>query len=488
LQRFSQIIILIFFILFLSIALVTLNSDFIAISIFCFAIFTFDLFYSFSFDKINIECERKIYLLSDNQKISIKNNRFENNQIAQIETKIVIKSNNLFSFFPFYIKIKENIPDRIKLLGSSLNNENIETGFFSYLKSVNLKPKNSQDAIIKSPKYIKISSDFIRKSSSFNSSYFNYSYKVKVKRGFYEFEPVKFKIFSPLFLSSKNIDISANLTFYVVPDKNIDIDFPIRSKKLLVYTGMIPSKKPGIGLNFFDVRQYYEGDKLNTVNWKHSARNNQLYVNEFERESNTDVSIIVDCRNNPNTYSVSDDIFEKGIEAAYTIAKSMLKAQNRVSFLEFGSYFNFVRPGYGKVQLERITMVLSSLKINDQQDFWELDNIPTSIIPSGSLVFLITPLSEEDIPHIIRFHQRKFRFVIVALDIVEYLYNKMDNLEKERYKKAYMLASSLRKMTIETAKKAGSVVLNYNCIEPFSNFIKENSYYLKELTRKAGKI
>lgn len=482
-ERFSQFIILFFFIFFLAISLVTFNSDFIAISLFCFIIFALDIFISFYFDKINIECERKIYLIEDNQKIQLKNNRFENNQIAQIETNIFIKFNSSFSFIPFYIKIKEKLPDRITLIEDEQESDKTE---------INNKVKKNKK-IEKSDKVetgFFVSSKYSKKmyNSQINSSSFNYSYKVKVRRGQYDLEPIRLKIFSPLFLSSKVLELKANLSFYAIPDETIDIDLPVRSKKLLIYAGLIPSKKPGVGLNFFDVRQYYEGDKLNTINWKHSAKENQLYVNEFEKESNTDISIIVDCRNNPNTYSVSDDIFEKGIEAAYTIAKSMLKSQNRVSILQFGSFFNYVKPGYGKVQLERITLALSSLKISDQQDFWELDNIPTSIIPSGSLVFLITPLSEDDIPHIIRFHQRKYRFVIIALDIVEYLYSKMDNSQKEKYNKAYMLASSLRKMTIETAKKAGAVVLNYNCLEPFSNFIKENSYYLKELTRKAGRI
>ncbi|MEJ5274153.1 MAG: DUF58 domain-containing protein, partial [Spirochaetota bacterium] len=334
----------------------------------------------------------------------------------------------------------------------------------------------------------KISVGFFALNFPESYSNFIYSYKIIVKRGLYNLDPIKVKIYSPLFISSKEIDVNANLSFYAVPDETIDINLPIRSKKLLVYAGMIPSKKAGVGLNFYDVRQYYEGDKLNTINWKHSAKNESLYVNEFERESNTDVAIIVDCRNNPNTYSISDEIFEKAIEAAYSIAKSMLRAQNRVSFLQFGSFFNYIKAGYGKIQLEKITQALSRLKISDQEDFWELDNIPQSIIPSESLVFLITPFSEDDLGHIIRFHQKKYRFVIIALDIIEYLYNRMDEKEKEAYKKAYMLASTIRKMTIETAKKAGAIVLNYNCIEPFGQFISENAFYLKELTRKSGRI
>ncbi len=452
-QRFSQFLILALFIIFLAISLVSFSSDFIAVSIFCFLLFSIDLFLSFIFDSIEIECERKIYLYENGKRIEQKNNRFNNNQVAEIVTHIKIKTK-----IPIFTRFIQKLPEGIKLEtnDSNLNNK-ISVGFFAL---------------------------------NFPESYSNfiYSYKIIVKRGLYNLEPIKVKLYSPLFISSKEIEVDANLSFYAVPDETIDINLPIRSKKLLVYTGMIPSKKAGVGLNFYDVRQYYEGDKLNTINWKHSAKNESLYVNEFERESNTDVAIIVDCRNNPNTYSISDEIFEKAIEAAYCIAKSMLKAQNRVSFLQFGSFFNYIKAGYGKIQLEKITQALSRLKISDQEDFWELDNIPQSIIPSESLVFLITPFSEDDLAHIIRFHQKKYRFVIIALDIIEYLYNKMDEKEKEVYKKAYMLASTIRKMTIETAKKAGAIVLNYNCIQPFGQFISENAFYLKELARKSGRI
>ncbi len=473
-SRFSSFITLIFFVLFLAIPLVTLNSDFIAISIFCFILFIIDYF-RFSFlSNIKIEARRQILLKENNEKIKIKNNRFNNNQIAIIETYIEIESD-----FPFFFKVQQDIPSELKTTSSMKSYDNIIINSFFYNISKNKKSigkKNKFNDSNNSPNAI------------INKKNFMVSYEIKMKRGYYELDNIELKIFSPLFLNSKTIEIPAKLEFYSVPDEPIDIDLPIKSKKLSIYAGMIPAKKAGVGLNFFDVRKYYEGDRLNSINWKHSARTNQLYVNEFERESNTDVSIIIDCRNNYNTYSGYEEIFEKGIDAAYSIAKSMLKSQNRVSLLQFGSFFNYVRPEYGKVQLERIVQVLSRLKLSDTQDFWELDNIPISIIPSESLVFLITPLEDEDIPHIIRFHQKKYRFVIIALDIVEYTYKNYDDERKERYKKAYLLASSLRKATIELARKTGAVVLNYDCIQPFYQFIKENMFYLKELTKRAGKI
>lgn len=477
-QRFSTFFLLILFIIFLTISLLTFNSDFIALCIFCFAIFILDFFYCYFFDNIEIECLRKIYLIENDEKHEQRNNRFVDNQIAEINTRIIIKSKRRF-----YFKVYEKLPSNLKVIADQFNDTNktdafcidddgIETGFFNEI--YNSKKRSSSFSI--------------GNLNSIEIFSFNFSYKIKIKRGFYELNTIGIEIFGPFFILSKKLKVEAPIKFYATPDQTIDINLPIRSKKLLIYTGMIPSKKAGTGLNFFGVRQYIETDRLNSINWKHFAKTNQLYVNEFERESNTDASIIVDCRNKLNIYMDYEQIFEKGIEAAYCIAKSLLKLHNRVSLLEFGSFFNYVRPGYGKIQLEMITQVLSRIKINVQQDFWELDNIPSSLLPAESLIFLITPLFEDDIPHIIRFHKKKYRFVIIALDFVEYLYLKFDESKREKYKKSYLLQSSLRKITIETAKKAGAIVLNYNCIEPFGQFIRENLFYLKELTRKSGKI
>jgi len=469
LQKAGLFLLLVFFIIFLSIAIFTLNSDFITLAIFTFLLFILDNISILFFEKPQIKCIRKIStvnsgILDENTNENIDENANEN-VVENIDEKIESKKNRFIRDQNVLITVEIEIKFKRKF-------------FFNLLEIIPKALAESNNISIIKNKYLFIPDKSMK---------FNYSYNLKLKRGSYEFEPIQMEVFSLFALSKKTYSLAAPLNFFVLPSEAVDIELPIKSKKLSIYAGNIPSQKAGLGLNFLDVRKYYEGDKLNQINWKHSARNDELYVNEFERESNTDVSIIIDCRNNEN-YSTSPQIFEKGIDAAYSIAKSMLRAQNRVSLLEFGSFFNYLRPAYGKIQLERISLALANIKISEQKDFWELDAIPQEIIPSQSLVFLITPLSDEDIPHIIKFHQKKYRFVIIALDIAEYLYKISREEEKLKLKNAYLLAKSLRMITIETAKKAGAIVLNYDCITPFNEFIKDNLEYLKQLTRKIGRI
>lgn len=487
-----QFIFLLFFIIFLSISLLTLNSDFIALSIFCFSIFIIDYFYLLLLNSVKIKAISKIYKIENNQKINIKNNRFEDGDILLLETEIEIESS-----FYFFFNFIQNLPEKLEVSEDQFFEKSkqkeknlIVENFFHIItkKSKNDKENEKEENKIKKAKKEKDTKKYKEKDKEKDKKIYIVKKYIKVKRGFYEFKSVEINIFSLLFLSSIRVNVDTELNFYATLKEPVDIELPIRSRKISIFAGSIPSKRSGVGIDFYGVRKYYEGDKLSLINWKKSAKNSDLYVNEFEKETNTDISIIVDCRKRVDYNENSKEFFEKALQVAYSIAKSLLKNQNRVSFLQFGSFFNYLRPAYGKIQLEKINQILSRLDLSVSQDYWELDNIPLEIIPAQSLVFLITPLEDEDIPHIIKFHKKKYRFVIIALDIVEYTYKNYDEQQRQKNKAAYLLASSLRKATIETARKTGAIVLNYDCIKPFNQFIKENNFYLYELVKRYGRI
>ena len=68
----------------------------------------------------------------------------------------------------------------------------------------------------------------------------------------------------------------------------------LQPRETQVFSGNEVSRRKGEGIEFADIRLWGPGDPLNRINWRASARRNELWVNESHPERNTDVIIFVD--------------------------------------------------------------------------------------------------------------------------------------------------------------------------------------------------
>ena len=112
--------------------------------------------------------------------------------------------------------------------------------------------------------------------------------------------------------------------------------------------GQIPSRAPGIGTDFWSIRNYASGDEMRRINWKASARFDSLLTNEFEGE-------------------------------------------NRVGLITMRSVLDWVYPDFGRHALYRIVQALVSVKPGGQ---WRLKHLPWVLgrfFPPGSHLIIISP-------------------------------------------------------------------------------------------------
>jgi hypothetical protein len=77
-----------------------------------------------------------------------------------------------------------------------------------------------------------------------------------------------------------------------------------------------------------DMRQYRDGDNLKRINWKVSAKYNELYVKEFERVSGREFNLFLDMHNKIYELDLEGNLEEKLVDIAgslvnYTINKNI---------------------------------------------------------------------------------------------------------------------------------------------------------------------
>jgi uncharacterized protein (DUF58 family) len=195
----------------------------------------------------------------------------------------------------------------------------------------------------------------------------------------------------------------------------------IRTRRTRVYSGTIPARVGGSGVEFFGLREYQPGDPPRWINWRASARQDEtMYANEFQQERVADVALVLDGRVKTNRFRDGRSLFEHSVLAAASLADAFLSQGNRVGLLHYGRYLDWTFPGYGKVQRERILQALAHAQTGGSPVFSGLEHIPVRFFPAHSQVVLVSPLHADDLETLIQLRARGYQIMIISPDPVAF--------------------------------------------------------------------
>ena len=172
----------------------------------------------------------------------------------------------------------------------------------------------------------------------------------------------------------------------------------LRPGHLGPWPGVITSRTTGQGSEFYSLRAYSSGDDPKRINWKATARQRRLVVNETESERVTDVMVALDT--DVAFYEASErDLFERGVRAAASVASLLLRQGNRVGLVLQGVERGIIRPGFGKRQERRILYLLAGAKpgSSDLPTGYVVSQLAKLMLPSGAQVVLVSPLLDSEI-------------------------------------------------------------------------------------------
>jgi uncharacterized protein (DUF58 family) len=138
------------------------------------------------------------------------------------------------------------------------------------------------------------------------------------------------------------------------------------------------------------MRPWAPGDPLKRVNWRASARRNDLWVNESHPERNTDVILFVDSF--AEARGRGTGTLDLAVRATAALADVYVRRRDRVGLISFGGILRWLEPGMGTVQLYRIVDALLDTQIILSYYWSELDRIPRRTLPPNALVIALSPL------------------------------------------------------------------------------------------------
>ena len=154
--------------------------------------------------------------------------------------------------------------------------------------------------------------------------------------------------------------------------------------------GNAVARAKGDGLEFADLRPFVPGDRVRSVNWRASARRDELVVNERHPERSGDVVLFLDTF--AEARRLEESSLDWAIRATATLADHYLERRDRVGLVAFGGTLRWLTPGSGLRQRYLLVEALLATEVQFSYAWKNVDVIPSRTMPPSALVVAVTPL------------------------------------------------------------------------------------------------
>ncbi len=245
------------------------------------------------------------------------------------ENDVFLRLENYYTF-PIYTKIIDEIPEQFQVRDFSIEKK-LDTSSVSELKYTLRPTERGEYTFGKLNVYVMSILGLV-------SRRFFFDHKVMVPT-------------YPAYLQLKKYDllaISNNLTMYGI-------------KKI---------RRIGHTMEFEQIKEYVQGDDLRTINWKASAKQNQLMVNQYQDEKSQPVYSVIDKGRVMKMPFDGLSLLDYAINATLVMSNVILKKQDKAGMFTFSKKVeNMV---VAEKRSSQMNLILESL-YNVETDFFESD-------------------------------------------------------------------------------------------------------------------
>jgi len=165
---------------------------------------------------------------------------------------------------------------------------------------------------------------------------------------------------------------------------------PVAPRQLPARLGEHASRAPGSGVEFGGVRPFAPGDRRRDVDWRISARHQELYVRQYAEERSFALTLLLD---------VGADAGEPGrstldltVRAATALAQSYLRVHDRVGVVTLAGWTRWLTPDASLRQLHRLAELVMDVRADDQSIASGLSRVPRAVFAPGTFVVVLSPM------------------------------------------------------------------------------------------------
>jgi len=123
----------------------------------------------------------------------------------------------------------------------------------------------------------------------------------------------------------------------------------------------VVKRRPGVGMQHLDHRDYVPGDEVRHIDWRQTARRRRPIVRQFESETATDWTVLLDLSSSMATHGASK--WRAAVAGAAAMSYALLELGHRVGLLAFGRSVSTECPrGRGRTHYASVVRTLGALR------------------------------------------------------------------------------------------------------------------------------
>ncbi|MBS4176834.1 DUF58 domain-containing protein [Bacillus sp. FJAT-49731] len=277
-------------------------------------------------------------------------------------------------------------------------------------------------------------------------------------RGKYQIKKLYFRYTSLFGLWEKQVSFLLEDAVKVIPDLTETKRYLENAQRYLLYEGdRIRKHRTGIG-DFSQIRNYVVGDDPRKINWRQTAKLQEVMTNEYEPEHGKYITILIDCGRMMGAELSKGNRLEKSLEAALTVSAAALQKGDYVSILAFSKEVKvFIPPAKGMAHLQTILQSIYHLKVDAAESNYAaiLSFLETMQKKRSLLLFFSdvgTFLHEESALTYLMRLRRRHLFIMIGIEDVTLL--KRTKEEPVTVQKAMVKSIAQQQMLLKKREKS----------------------------------
>ncbi|MDT7831630.1 DUF58 domain-containing protein [Flavobacteriaceae bacterium S356] len=218
------------------------------------------------------------------------------------------------------------------------------------------------------------------------------------ERGIYNFGHVNTYVSSPLQLATKKYILGEEKEVQCYPSFLRLREFKIKAFADTNTYGTKKTRRIGHSLEFEQIKEYVSGDDIRTLNWKATAKRNQLMVNQYIEEKSQPVYTIIDKGRSMQMPFNGLTLLDYAINATLAVSNAVLRKQDKAGMLSFSNKIeDLIVAEQRNSQMNLISEALYTIKTNFfESDFSQLYAVVKRKITHRSLLILYTNFETMD--------------------------------------------------------------------------------------------
>lgn len=183
------------------------------------------------------------------------------------------------------------------------------------------------------------------------------------ERGDYALDELYIRYRSRFGLWEKQMKVKTQDNVRVIPDLTESRQFLEDAQAYLLYEGeQVRKRKQGAG-EFSKIRNYVVGDDLRMINWRQTAKLQELMTNEYEPEHGKYITLLIDCGRMMGVELEEGNRLDRALDALITVATAALKKGDAVAVIAFSKELEvYVPANKGMKHLQTILKQVYNLK------------------------------------------------------------------------------------------------------------------------------